>query len=216
MLGCVSTGGEYSSFLANGKPLVIANRDSKKQGYNPSLDNRNFNVTGYYCKKGIQPNLNWSADNNSMNWTYVPVAVIRLAELYLNLAECYAALGQTTNALNNLNIIRERAGVPDLKESDITADMTLMDWVRNERFVELWEERERYFDVRRWMIAPEVLKSGAREGLNAIAKKDPSFLEYNQRVAIDQPFDWSDRMYMVPINKNEVYSNPNLIQSPGY
>ncbi len=55
--------------------------------------------------------------------------------------------------------------------------MSLMDWVRSERYAELWFEGHRYFDARRWTIAPEVFKAGVREGLNAIAKKDPSFRE---------------------------------------
>ena len=40
---------------------------------------------------------------------------IRMAELYLNLAECYAALDDTPNAIENLNMRSvERAGVRDL------------------------------------------------------------------------------------------------------
>ena len=66
--------------------------------------------------------------------------LFRLAELYLNVAECYAALGDNTNAIKYLNPIRKRGGVAELKESDITSDMTMMDWVRNERFIELGEK----------------------------------------------------------------------------
>jgi hypothetical protein len=44
--------------------------------------------------------------------------------------------------------------------------MPAMDWIRNERFVELWGEGLRYYDARRWMIAPEVFAAGVRKGLN--------------------------------------------------
>lgn len=37
---------------------------------------------------------------------------LRLSEVYLNLAEAYAHLSQDTKALDNVNIIRERAGLP--------------------------------------------------------------------------------------------------------
>lgn len=94
-----------------------------------------------------------------------------MAELYLNLAECHAALNSKQDVLDNLNIVRNRAGIPDLELSDINSDMSLMDWVRSERYAELWFEGHRYFDARRWTIAPEVFKAGVREGLNAIAKK---------------------------------------------
>ena len=139
-----------------------------------------------------------------------------MAELYLNLAECHAALNSKQDVLDNLNIVRNRAGIPDLELSDINSDMSLMDWVRSERYAELWFEGHRYFDARRWTIAPEVFKAGVREGLNAIAQKDPSFREFNQRVKVDQPFMWTNKMYLLPINDSEIYSNPQLVQSPEY
>jgi hypothetical protein len=66
------------------------------------------------------------------------------------------------------------------------------------------------------MTAPDYFKAGVREGLNAIQKKDPSFREFNQRVKIDQPFQWANRMYLMPIPASEVYANPQLEQSPEY
>lgn len=209
-------GGEYGSFVADGESLIIEARNSQKHGYNPDKYNRDNGETGYYAKKRIQPLFSWRASDNGHNDKLVPITVIRLAELYLNLAECYAALGEDAKALTNLNIIRDRAGIPELASLDITADMTLVDWVRNERFVELWFEGHRYYDARRWVIAPQVFKTGAREGLNAIEKKDPSFEEFNKRTVVNQPFQWDDRMYLMPINNDEIFSNPQLVQSPKY
>ena len=92
----------------------------------------------------------------------------------------------------------------------------MMDWVRNERFIELWGEGHRYFDLRRWCIAPQYLKAGAREGLN-YRVVDPTFEELNQRVTLtNQPFVWYDRMYFIPVASSEVDSNPQLVQAPGY
>ena len=53
-------------------------------------------------------------------------------------------------------------------------------------------------------------------GLNAIAQKDPTFEEFNQRVKVDQPFQWDDRMYLLPIPTSEIYNNPQLVQAPNY
>jgi hypothetical protein len=209
-------GGEYSSFISNGSPLVIQSRVSSQQGYNPDLYNRDNNVTGYLSKKGIQPNIKWRSTDNGQNIRIVPNIIIRLAELYLDRAECYAALGQADQALVDLNIVRERAGIPDLTMADISSKMTIMDWVRNERFVELWNENQRYFDLRRWCLAPEYLKAGTRMGLNAMEKKDPSFTEFNVPTKVNQPFQWTDRMYLLPIANSELYSNPQLVQAPGY
>ena len=142
-----------------------------------------------------------------------------MAELYLNLAECHAALGNTTEALANLNEIRQRAGISDLTENDLTSSMSLTDWVRNERFVELFEEGHRYYDLRRWTTAPEMLRAGTRYGLNGF-RVNSSFEDFNKPTLIDQPFKWDDKLYLLPVwsreGMDELYSNPQLVQAPGY
>ena len=62
-----------------------------------------------------------------------------------------------------------------------------------------------------------VSQAGAREGLNVEgAGMDPTFEELNKRTVINQQFQWDNRMYLWPIQSSEVYSDPQLIQSPGY
>ena len=209
-------GDEYGPGYTDGGPLYIDLKNSVKQGYNPVRFNRDNNVTGYFLKKWAYPGVQWLSSGPVMNVLNYPLPVIRLPELYLNLAECYAATGEVDKALENLNVIRERAGIPALTAADLTESMSLTDWIRNERYVELFAEGHRYYDVRRWMIAPQVLKAGAREGLNAIEKTDPTFDEFNRRVVIDQPFQWDDRMYILPVKSSEIYSNPQMVQAPQY
>ncbi len=207
-------GGEYSSMIKDGQSLFLNMKSSSAQGRNPQ-SNRNYSVSGFLTKKHIEPDLSFTQSGTDANTGY-PVPLIRLAELYLNRAECYAELDMTDEALADLNEIRTRAGVRELEASDITDDMTIVDWVRNERCIELFQEGHRYYDVRRWMLAPELLGEGAREGLNVMEKYDPTFEEFNKRVTIDQPFTWDDRMYLLPVYADEVYSNPQMIQAPGY
>jgi hypothetical protein len=210
-------GGDYLSMAVNGNPLTLNMKSSALQGYSPSA-NRNYSVTGFLGKKWVNPDLKFTNNNGSKgsHVSYV-VPYIRLAELYLNRAECYAELGQTQNALADLNVIRNRAGVPDLTEEMVEASgLSLIDWVRNERFIELWGEGIRRWDLRRWKIAPQQLKAGAREGLNVESKYDPTFEEFNVRTKINQPFQWNDRMYLYPIYIHELYSNPQMVQAPGY
>lgn len=59
--------------------------------------------------------------------------VFRTGEMYLNAAEAAFERGQTDEAKRLINIIRNRAGMPDKQT------LTLED-VRNERFVELYIE----------------------------------------------------------------------------
>ncbi len=207
-------GDDYSQLMVNGAPLRVNMRDKEVHGYNPEAYNRDWSTTGYLNKKFCQPNMRCNT-SGSYNFTKYARPLFRLAELYLNQAECYAALGDVEGVLKSLNPVRTRAGVPALTETDVNSDMSLMDWARSERFVELWGEGHRYYDVRRWMIAPNQLKAGAREGLNALVR-NPSFEVFNQRTVINQPFQWESRMYLLPIGTDELYSDPQLVQAPGY
>lgn len=207
-------GGDYGNKIDRGNPLRIYLRDANKQGYNPVKYQRDNNVTGYFTQKGIPPKLTFDS-NGGWNLESKPRPLIRLAELYLNLAECEAALGDNTNAITHLNVIRERAGVPDLTVADLSI-MNMTDWVRNERFIELWGEGHRYYDIRRWMIAPETMGADKRMGLDAYGKVNPTFEEFNTLSPIKQSFVWNNRMYLLPIFSGETYKNPQLVQAPGY
>lgn len=209
-------GGDYGSKINNGSPLRIELRNAERQGFNQERFNRDNNVTGYFSQKFIVPRLNYNLQGNDGGSNQSkPRPLVRMAELYLSLAECEAALGNTTQALQNLNIIRNRAGVPDLTTADLSLQ-NVMDWVRNERFIELWGEGHRYYDVRRWMIAPQTMAAGVRTGLNAYGIKNPTFEEFNTVKPIAQRYAWNNRMYILPVFHNEVYKNPQMVQAPGY
>ncbi len=74
----------------------------------------------------------------------------RLAEMYLNYAECAYKTGNEALCRQYINKIRSRAGMPEVTESG----ESLWDRLVNERRVELAFEAFRYFDVRRWKTAP--------------------------------------------------------------
>ncbi|MFK8376406.1 RagB/SusD family nutrient uptake outer membrane protein [Capnocytophaga canimorsus] len=212
-------GGEYGSKVKDGRPLQIEARDPNKQGFNLELYPRNNNATGYFNQKYVNPLLKYHrGSRNEGDYTNAeskPRPLIRLAELYLNLAECEAALDNQSGVFANLNEIRRRAGVPELTAADLSAQ-NLMEWVRNERFIELWGEGHRYYDIRRWMIAPQTMAEGKRLGLSADVKKSPTFEEFNTVIPIRQDFRWVDRMYLQPVGRDESYKIPNLVQTPGY
>lgn len=207
-------GGDMGCRLYNGSPLILNLKDSQLHGYNPSLFNRDNCVTGYLFQKYIYPSFAYTPSASEEQSK--PRPLIRMAELYLNLAECYAALNENEPALNELNKIRRRAGIRELNISDINDNMTMIDWVLRERFVELYGEGHRYYDVRRWMIAPKTMSSGVRLGLSAMDKMDPSFEEFNTPRPVNQNFKWNNRMYLLPLYENEVYKNPQFVQVPGY
>lgn len=213
-------GGDYSSKFANGQPVLLQMRNSERQGYNPQLFNRNHLVTGFATQKFLFPN----HVQNVTGYISVPSMsrpLIRMAELYLNLAECQAMLSSdkktdayATEALKNLNMVHERAGLKAITQADLN-DMELIEWIKNERYVEFFSEGIRFYDVRRWVEGSKYLSSGKREGLNAEVV-GPTFEEFNTRVKISQPYQWSERMYIAPIQREEIDRNPQLVQAPGY
>lgn len=74
--------------------------------------------------------------------------ISRLGELYLNKAEAYAKQGNDAMALENVNIIRNRAGIPAYNSAaEIPEGKTVLDAVLDERRLELAYEGHRKFDV---------------------------------------------------------------------
>jgi len=75
--------------------------------------------------------------------------ISRLAELYLIRAEANAKLGRTQQALDDVNVIRKRAGIPTagLWTTSNLGTKTALDIVLSERKLELAWEGHRKFDV---------------------------------------------------------------------
>ena len=114
----------------------------------------NGGYTGYYLRKAIDisidPEFVYSGANQEVPWHF-----FRLGEIYLNYAEACIELGQDDNAKMYLNMLRARAGMPDITD---TGD-ALKERYRNERRIEMAFEQSRYFDVRRWLIGADVYKN---------------------------------------------------------
>ena len=57
--------------------------------------------------------------------------------------------------------------------------------------------------------------AGKREGLRA-EEKGLEYDEFRQRIKVNQPYEWNNRQYILPIYYVDVNSNPQLVQAPGY
>lgn len=228
-------GGDYLTNLNDGKPCVLNMRDADKQGRGQG--ERNYSVTGFLSMKHVDPLSKWDGTNGT--WTSgkeSPEVLMRYAELILNVAECYAemavkgitpynGLDAETEAIKHVNLIRNRAyvgpltknhlGVTETRTSDgKTVTWDIVRWVRNERFVELWDEGVRYFDVRRWVAGDEYFGYGKRRGLNGLAvNAGDNFLT---PMMINSQYTFHYRQYLYPIYNDEVYRNPQMVQNPGF
>jgi len=188
------------------------------------IENWNGSRTGYYVRKFIDPDP--ALVDNQSSAQVVPWPFIRYTEIVLNYVEASIALGDEGEARNWLNKIRFRAGMPALTSSGTEL---LEDYI-NERRVELAYEEHRYHDARRWMIAEETLGRGIKvmkvtATLKAGAtprtpyQYDPSVYDYTYTVVDNNDNEtrtWDDKMYFMPISRDEINRNNLLIQNPGY
>jgi hypothetical protein len=194
--------------------IIIRSVETAPGVYTPGLDTRdgpiedwNGGYSGYYLRKFIDPAVvhEYAAAGGNQE---APWHFFRYGEILLNYAEACAELGQDAEARTYLNMLRERAGMPDITESGAG----LMARLQNERRIELVFEQHRYFDIRRWMIAPQAMGRNA----NGIVITDPLAgpVTYTRNKIQDRA--WNNKMYFLPIIQDEINRNSELKQNPLY
>jgi starch-binding outer membrane protein, SusD/RagB family len=201
-VGVIQTG-RYEQLDENGNVVVVPGLDTR-QG---PVEDWNGSYTGYYLRKFIDPNIDAQFFRQEVPWPF-----LRYAEILLNYAEASMMLGQEGEARTYINVIRRRAGMPETNESGDA----LVKRLQNERRIELAFEEARYFDVRRWMIAPEEL-SVPGMGIDIYAElNDDGTHTYSYEPVQIQDRGWKDRMYFLPIPEYEIDKNELLVQNPHY
>lgn len=136
----------------------------------PYLQRLNKNFTGYHQLKGYVN----STDNVTLNSVDFPV--YRYAEVLLSYAEALAELGTLTQTQldESVNLIRKRAGIPDLnlaqanaspdpllqqQFNNVESNQGVIFEIRRERRVEFAFENSRYDDLMRWKAGKLLTKS---------------------------------------------------------
>ncbi len=164
--------------------------------------------------------------DNQSSAQVVPWPFIRYSEIVLNYVEASIETGDEGEAVNWLNKLRFRVGMPAINDSG----SALMERYQNERRIELAYEEHRYHDARRWMIAPETLGRGIKvmnvqaslqPGASALSpyRHDKTVYDYTYS-SVDNTENetrtWVDKMYFFPISRDELQRNEKLVQNPGY
>lgn len=173
-----------------------------------SIEDWNGSYTGYYCRKYIDPAIDAQYVKQTVTWRF-----IRYAEILLNYAEACIELGEDGEARTYINMIRKRAGLPDVTESGDA----LRARYRNERRVEFAFEDHRFFDVRRWAIGPEAYKP--IHIAKVVYKLNPDKTTAARPTVTHELFEdhsWNDKAYFLPIARPEMNKNNLLVQNPGY
>lgn len=141
--------------------------------------------------------------------------LFRMAEIYLNLAEAYNEIGETSLALENLNMVHNRAGLPSINE---TGQPALREIIKREKALEFFHENHRYYDVKHWKdkdIA-NIFGGPKRElqfHVTANSGVKDVVISYWDAVAYETY--WNPKMHLEPFPQNEI--NKGIIhQNPGY
>ena len=170
--------------------------DPKKSG-----NDGNESWSGYSWRKMVATH---GYDAGSENHAMDDFPLIRYAEVLLIAAEAHIQnKGYDATAQKHLNELRNRAGMPNVPSSFASTDEAL-DFLRNERRIELAGEGHRYPDMRRYG--------------NEYAKKAMSGITYAPNMDILVSKDWSDYLMLMPIPQFAIDLNPLLgkDQNPGY
>lgn len=165
--------------------------------------------TGFYLKKYLTENAGQlGAYGNSIT----PYLVFRYGEVLLNFSEACVELGQQSEALAVLNLIRQRAGIAPLSQVDIAK-------VRQERRVELAFENHRFWDLKRWRTGAEVINNKQPYSLFPWLMweqgKAPSQMKYTfeEIATAKNSLTFPSILYYEPIPNSGM---PYLIQNVGY
>lgn len=167
--------------------------------------------TGYYLRKFLG-NFGTSTafSNQSHNFP-----IFRYAEIILTYAEALNELGQIENAVTQIKTLRARAGIAAGTNSRYgiktgITQLEMRDLIRNERRIELAFEEHRFWDIRRWKIADQVLNAPLT-GVKIINGTTPAY----QTVTVANPV-FPNRLYHMPVPYDEILKNPKLIQNEGW
>lgn len=176
----------------------------------------------------------------------VQYAYVRLAEIYLIYAEALAETGNLTKALEQVNIVRARVGLPNIETANPSLSLTtnkdnLIKEIMRERACELgFEFENRFHDMNRRLMIDDFKKPlrGMRiywidDNGNRVERKwnpdteaFPTKFEYvpyeigeksgNPRFVWKHPETWSNKWILAPLPPDEINKNYGLTQNPGW
>ena len=146
------------------------------------------------------------------------IIVIRYAEVLLTYAEAKIETGSIDKSVYDaINEVRNRAGMPNVDESEYNSQATMRTLVRRERRVELALEGLRWFDIQRWKIGKEV-RSGNVYGvrLGTVDKTTGELQLSGDPIFVEERTFNESRDYLWPVPQSERDVNKSLTQNSGY
>lgn len=228
----------YASVFYNERKWQLSEapiRFHKGGGSDNTSDNNP--LTGYLLHKRYYRKLAYAAGTtpstgeryNALQSYYRPSIIWRLADFYLLYAEALNEVNPNDPKIfEYVDYIRERAGIPGLAKLQQDGIINIRgnkdkqrEAIQRERRIELCTEGQRYFDVRRWMIAEAPAGhtgtwSGRLNGpfhgmnMNGVSGQPATFY----RKTFIHNHTWRKAMYLYPIAFAQIQNSRLLVQNP--
>lgn len=199
---------------ANETSWVVKNKVGDPSG---RASDWRYSITGFYTRKWVH--YQTTTTTSSITYSNIVFPVYRLADLYLLYAEARNEYsGPDSEAYHYIDLVRERAGLKGVEESwalnskfpDKPKNKEgFREIIRGERMNELAFEGKRFYDIRRWKIAEQVLNQPVK-GWNMQGAKTE---EYYNLVTFSE-LNFSTKDYFWPLRQHSIRQNKNLVQNP--
>lgn len=207
--------GIYPTFSPAGKPLISSDFKDEYNG-KPIIGASGPGTTetttsGFYFRKYCDEALP-SANCDKMEAH--PWVDLRYAEVLLNRAEALAELGGAANieeARGLINEIRDRAGAKPVPASKFDLGK-----VRKERRCELAFERQTFWDLIRWRVADKEIVNRQWMSLQIFYVFDEGKYIFLKKPRTERTYTFFPHTYYTALDPNDIRSNENLVQNPGY
>jgi len=211
------TGGYWRAHSGRINTMMFQNRDG---GMNTSQHTTDYFYTAIGTQKHVHPESRSGAWQRTIKFPY---SIIRMADLYLMKAEAINEYtGPSQEVYDLINKVRRRAGIPNVEATwgDATIAKSLnrhqtkeglREIILEERGIEFAYEGLRFWDMHRWKRAVNVYNAPVYGW-----KYDSPTAQQFFVVQAIQTRRFTLRDCLWPIDIEELNTNGNLIQNPGW
>jgi hypothetical protein len=210
----------YASIFFNGMYWINTANGLKLVTFHATGTSPYGNTSGDYVKNGYLFRRMNNPANNTENgsWGNFSWPFFRLAEAYLNYAECCneQTVRNPTEGLRYWNLVRARAGLKKIEEAYPGMENNrelYRKLLKKERMVEFAFENLRFYDVNTWAEGTTE-RNGKRYGRNLMAT---DYRESWARTdAICSPIVCLPKHHLFPIHQNQLNEMVNITQNLGW
>lgn len=186
------------------------------------------NLTGYWLKKGTCSEAElFNYSSTVAGFGENPMILIRMAELYLISAEAwneYLDAPDEEHVYKSLNVVRKRAGIPDVEVSwagarnrnNVKTKAGMREIIRQEWNIEYMFEGMRFWNLRRWKIAEKELNDKLFGWKVAASDQKAFYNNGNGPVVVESNREFvAPRDYFWPIKSEETLIS-GIVQNLGW